>query len=156
MTIGRERKVETRFARRAAAGKGVGVDEAVAAAEARIDGMREAASARIAAMLQAMQAARPGVAGGDPEAMRFVHGQADALVGLADLFGLPEIGKAAFSLCQLFDGCKPHRPSPDGVRVHLDAMAMFSSLDAGTRAAAAPQVLEGLRLVASAGRSGRA
>ena len=72
MSGARQIDVETRFARRATRGRGVGLDDAVAAAEARLDAMREDAENAIDAMLGRMQAARPALAAHDPAAFASV------------------------------------------------------------------------------------
>lgn len=152
MNIARIRNVQSRFASRAKAGKGVGIDEAVANAEARIETMRDSARAAIDDMLETIQAQRKAVAAHDPAALALVRGHADSLSGLAEIFGMPEIGSAALSLCKLFDAAAPGLPSPDAVRVHLDAFLMFRSLGPEALAVSAPRVLTGLDQVVSASR----
>lgn len=153
--IARELKLKTGFARKAARGRGVGVHEAVAAAEARIEDMRGEAMEKVAALIESAQAARPAIAQGDPAAFVRLQDTADALVGLCGPFGLSEVGSAAFSLCALLDAAKPGVPGADAVRVHLDAILLFWSSPPEVRAASATSVLAGLKRVATLpGRKG--
>ncbi len=151
MTESRELKAETRFAERAKRGRGVGLQDAVAAAEKRLEAMGDDARSEIDAMLGRMQGARPRIAAGDPAAFAGVRADADALTGLAPIFAAPEVAEAAVSLRRLYDACAPAPPSADAVRVHLDALLVFRSGDTAVLEQSAPTLLEGLaRVVAAA------
>ena len=145
-------QVRTQFARRAVAVAGTGLDaaEAVAAAEARIDSMREDTQGHIADSVREMLAARSAIAGDDPEAEHKVRMQADALVGLCGLFELTEIGTVASSLCKLFDNCLPGRPDARGISVHLDALHSLWSLPPGDRALGVSPIVDGLSKIVNA------
>lgn len=152
MTKARIRAVQTRFASRAKTGKGVGIEEAVANAEARLETMRDDARTAIDDMLETIQAQRAAIEVQDAAALALVRSHADSLGGLGEIFGMPEIGCAALSLCKLFDAAAPGLPSSDAVRVHLDALLMFRSLGPEAMSASAPAVLTGLDQVVSASR----
>jgi hypothetical protein len=65
--------------------------------------------------------------------------------GIAGVFGLHQLGEAAFSLCELIDRQHEHdRWSPEAVDVHLAAFRIFRRPDDGVDGEA---VLAGLRQI---------
>ncbi len=151
MTVIHER-VTTQFARRAGSGKGLDAADAIAAAEARMETLRDGVNDDVEVMVRDIVASRLAIGAVDATIERSVHARADALVGLCGLFGPSEIEAAAASLCQLFDGCHPERPDGPTVQVHIDAIQALWSLRPEDRSHCAPAILDGLRKVVEAGK----
>ena len=157
MTPARATRMDSNFTKRASQGRGVGVVEAVAAAEAGVGLMRDDVMRKIEGLVKGAQALRPTLAIADATSLAQLHADADAMVGLCALFGLNELGLTALSLCQLFDASTPEPPAPASLNVHLDAMRFFWAAPPEVRQASAEGVLSGLkRVVTRPAREGAA
>ena len=137
-------KPRVQMAEKAGNGPGIGVHEAVAAASAQLEVLRDDAMVRVKAIMTRLEAQRGADTAAEPGEMRK---SADELAGLCGVFGLVEIGSAASSLCRLLDLTAPGLASAAAVAVHLDALQLFARAKAQDRAAVADTVLAGLRQV---------
>ena len=64
------------------------------------------------------------------EAKEAIYGRANAIHAVAGVFGLGQLGEAAFSLCELIDLQRENgRWSPEAVDVHLAAFHIFRRPD---------------------------
>lgn len=89
----------------------------------------------------------------DDDALEDIYQRANEALGLAGLFGLPDLGKAAYSLCELIDsraegkGC-----SPQALAVHVDSLRLLRAGDA-IPAAERDKILAGLSAVVAHGKA---
>lgn len=125
-------------------GKRIG--EAVADANANILTIKEpcleALDANIARIRDLAATPAP-----DTAALEEIYECSNEAVGLAGLFGLADLGRAAYSLCELIDS----RPSGEGVGrqaldVHIDGLRLLRTGDA-LPAAERDRMVEGLLAV---------
>lgn len=121
-------------------------DAAVAAAGARLAAIQEQSLADIDDTLARMQAIGLRLAGQpDAAALRELYALANAVFGVAGLFGLGTLGAVSYSLCELID--RLHATAawrPAAVRVHLDSLGLARHAGPGS---AAQAILDGLRRV---------
>jgi len=124
------------------------VAEAVEAADANLDGLKDAAWPQLDERLARVESGFEGYGEAFDEALITEHYQmAVALIGLPSLCGLDALENAAHSLCDLLDRLRTTgKWDRDGVRVHIQALRLLRSLPPGEEAMAAP-VLDGLRKV---------
>ncbi|MBW8813134.1 MAG: hypothetical protein JF588_06875 [Caulobacterales bacterium] len=142
-------EVENRLAKIVSAPGGRTVDQAVKAAETRIEAVREVSLASLVGksdqMVQVAAAARRGEQAKPFDA---IYDISNAIYGLASSFGLTALSEAAFSLCDLADGFRTgEEPSWPAIDVHVDGVRLLSMLGAGVSAADAESILDGLRRV---------
>lgn len=126
---------------------GVGLQEAVAAAEAGLQTLRDDALGHVGVLAERLGAVRGPFP--DAAALGAVRRDADELAGLCGLLALPELAQAALSLCRLLDELDEPRRAWGAIRVHLDAVRLFATTPPSALARIAPKVLEGLELVAA-------
>lgn len=93
----------------------------------------------------------------DPAALEEIYLRANEAVGLAGLFGLPDLGKAAYSLCELIDS----RPAGQGVGrqaldVHVESLRILRLGDAVPAVERENMVAGLIAVVDHAKRAGRA
>lgn len=114
---------------------GLTEDEAVSAATANLEGMRERTLIEIDATLQRMQAIGAALAAEpDPAALDALYGSSHTLIGVAGTFGLGGLSAVAYSLCELIDRMRTSRTwNPLAVRVHLDSLRLMQVAGPGER-----------------------
>lgn len=123
---------------------GLTAAEAAAAAQRRLEAMHADAVAGLDGMVARLTALGPRLADGlDPAALDEAYKLANAVFGVAGLFGLGALGEVAYSLCDLLD--RLHASGgwhPAAVQVHLSGLALArqAGADAGP-------ITEGLRRV---------
>lgn len=125
------------------------VDQAVKAAEVRIEAQRDVTLAALIEKADQMAAlASDGRGSADPELFGRIYDVSNAIYGLASAFGLKGLAEAAFSLCDLADsyrsGDEPNWPAVD---VHVDGVRLLANLGEKAGAAGADSILDGLRRV---------
>ena len=125
---------------------GMTVAEASAAACARLRNMQPEAIASIDTMIARMAALGPSLAQGpDKAALDELYVLANAVFGIAGLFGLNAVGEVAYSLCDLIDRLRASGTwHPLAVQVHLNGLALARA----TGGDSAHAVARGLRRVA--------
>ncbi|WP_334162348.1 hypothetical protein [Phenylobacterium sp.] len=143
-------KYENRLAKTVVKKGGMSAEEAIAAAEARVEQVREPTLADIDRALHEIltlgEAQRGGVA---PDLLSRMYDEANRIVAVGGVFGLGQLGEAAYSLCELI-----HRFQSAGrfswpmVEVHLDGLKLLRHPDEHAEAHRS-QVLSGLRQVAA-------
>ncbi|MBA4794214.1 hypothetical protein [Phenylobacterium sp.] len=124
------------------------VAEAVEAADANLEGLKEAAWPQLDAGLADVEAcfARYGEAF-DETLIGDHYQKAVGLIGLPSLCGLDALENAAHSLCDLLDRLRTTgKWDRDGIKVHIQALRLLRTLPPGEETAAAP-ILDGLRRV---------
>ncbi len=126
---------------------GVTADVAVAAAGARLAAIQDRTLAEIDDALARIQAISLRLADQpDGEALQELYVLANAVFGVAGLFGLETLGAVSYSLCELID--RLHATGAwrlAAVRVHLDSLGLARHASPGSAAQRA--VLDGLRRV---------
>lgn len=135
---------------------GLRVSDAVAAAEANLESVRDAALERLDAILVEMDACAAAAPGCEAAAVDTLYRLSNEVVGVAGVFGYPHMGEAAYSLCDLLDASRAAEAwRASAVGVHLRTLRLLRqqggpSADATTCQA----ILEGLRQVAQQSRRG--
>lgn len=106
---------------------GLAAEEAVRAADAGLERIRDDVVREIAAVVARMQALGAALEGGPDEgALRSLYGLANSVVGMAGVFGMAPLGEVCFSLCELIDRMAVRqRWEPAAVRVHLDSIGLL-------------------------------
>jgi len=126
------------------------IENAVRAAEQRVESTREATlDALVEKAERLVVLAAEGRTSGDmPAAFTAIYDQSNAIFGLAGAFGLKALAEAAFSLCDLADGFSAgETASWPAVDVHVDGIRLLAILRDKAGAAGAESILEGLRRV---------
>lgn len=152
MTSAKTFKIENRLAKSVVTKGGMSAKEALSAAQAAVDEMRDPTIAEIDASLQEIYALGERLKGAtafDEEALQRMYVRANRVVAMGGVFGLGELGQAAYSLCELVSRFQTlERFSWQMVQVHLDGLRLLRT--PGDHAAAIrEQVLAGLRQVAT-------
>jgi len=124
------------------------IAQALDEAQANLDEIRAESLDLLRAKLEQMQALgrrsaqEPKLA--DLEALYALSGE---VLDIAGLFGLPELGQAAFSLCELLDRLKSRKAwNWPAVQVHLHGLVILADPDK-TPSEDRQSVVEGLRQV---------
>ncbi len=123
---------------------GVRVEDALRDAESNLETLRDGCLESIDSRLAGIeQLHRQTEAGASLEQMDAMYAQASDIHSVAGVFGLGELGQAAFSLCELVDRLRAAgRWDAKAVEVHLNALRLFR--EPSPHPAAATAVLEGL------------
>ena len=106
---------------------GLTAAEAVTAAEARLDTIRESSVKEIIAMVDNMIAIGERLLQSrTQEACDALYVASNSVVGVAGVFTLNELGEVAFSLCKLLDRQRTHGVwSAPALRLHLDSLRLM-------------------------------
>lgn len=125
------------------------VDQAIKAAETRVEAQRDVTLAALIEKAEQMAAqAAEGRGSAEPEVFGRIYDLSNAIYGLAGSFNLKALAEAAFSLCDLADsyrsGDEPNWPAVD---VHVDGVRLLANLGEKAGAAGAESILDGLRRV---------
>jgi hypothetical protein len=124
------------------------IAQALDDAQANLDEIRSDSLELLRAKLEEIQAlgrrSEKDPAAADVEALYALSGE---VLDIAGLFGLPELGQAAFSLCELLDRLKSRKAwNWPAVQVHLHGLLVLAEPDK-TPPEGRQSVVEGLRLV---------
>jgi chemotaxis protein histidine kinase CheA len=122
--------------------------ELAAAADRELAAIREWMLADIDALVEEAETLGRNL-GDSPDAakVRKLYRLANEIFGLAGTFGLPHLGKAAHSLCELLLGLTDARTwNSAAVRVHLDGIRSLSA-SAADQDAARDEIVDGLAQV---------
>lgn len=130
---------------------GLTEDQAVSAAEEKLEAIRGSGLAAVDDMLGRLQAALAPANQADEAAREQMYRIADSLVGVGAAVGLPALSDAAYSLCELLDGlAEQQRWNAMAVGVHVNSMKLLRAASAAKDAEARRTVLEGLRQATAA------
>jgi hypothetical protein len=145
-------KYENRLAKSVGAKGGMSASEALSRAQQAVNEMREPTIAEIDANLKEIYrlAEHMKAAGGfDEEALQQMYICGNRVVAMGGVFGLGELGKAAYSLCELVSRFQTlERFQHSMVQVHVDGLRLLRN--PGDHAPAIrEEVLNGLRQVAT-------
>lgn len=124
-------------------------EQAVKAAETRIEGVRDVSLASLIEKAELMAAiAASGRKSADTAAFSAIYDISNAIFGIAGSFGLKALAEAAFSLCDLADNFRSgDEPSWPAIDVHIDGIRLLATLGDKAQAAGADSILDGLRRV---------
>ncbi len=105
---------------------GITVSEAVVAAEANLETLRDRGVEEIAAAVTRLLAIGDGLKPvADPAEQAELYKLSNFLVGVSGVFGLACVGEVAFSLCSLLDRLRTAGMwSVPSVRIHLDSLRL--------------------------------
>jgi len=125
------------------------IENAVRAAETRVESTRAASIASLVEKAEQMTAlAAQGRASGDATTFDRIYDMSNVIFGLAGSFGLKPLAEAAFSLCDLADWFRGGEPANwPAIDVHVDGIRLLATLGDKAGAAGAESILEGLRRV---------
>jgi hypothetical protein len=145
-------KYENRLAKSVVTKGGMSASEALSAAQQAVNEMRDPTIAEIDANLKEIYglAEHLKAAGGfDEEALQKMYVCSNRVVAMGGVFGLGELGQAAYSLCELVSRFQTlERFQFSMVQVHVDGLRLLRN--PGDHAAAIrEEVLNGLRQVAT-------
>jgi hypothetical protein len=145
-------KYENRLAKSIVTKGGMSASEALNAAQAAVNEMREPTIAEIDANLKEIYGLADQMkAGGvfDEERLQKMYVCANRVVAMGGVFGLGELGQAAYSLCELVSRFQTlERFQSSMIQVHADGLRLLRN--PGDHAAAIrEEVLNGLRQVAT-------
>lgn len=141
-------KYENRLAKTVVNKGGMTADEAIASAEERVEQVREPTLTDIDRALaeiyddgERLRASR------DEAALKRIYAASNRIIGVAGVFGLGELGEAAYSLCELVSRVQSGaRFSWPMLGVHFDGLRLLRHPAAHVEGHRA-QVLAGLRQV---------
>jgi chemotaxis protein histidine kinase CheA len=149
MTDVRVFKIENQLAKVVKTPGGKTIEQAVQAAEVRIEAVRDTCVAALAEKSEQLAAlAAAGRRGEDPKALDGIYDLANAVYGIAGAFDLTPLSHAAFSLCDLADGFRSGEPPNwPAIDVHVDGIRLLATMGPRIGAAGAEAVLDGLKRV---------
>jgi len=149
MTDVRVFKVENTLAAVVKAPGGKTIEQAVHAAEARIETVRESSIAALGGKVEQLTAlVAAGRSGANPAPFGAIYDLSNAIYGIAGTFELKALTEASFSLCDLADTFRGgEAPSWPAIDVHVDGIRLLTMLGARAGEAGAESILEGLRRV---------
>jgi hypothetical protein len=150
VSTGKVFKYENRLAGTLVTQGGMNAGEAVRSAQVAIEELREPSLADIDVTLQEIYAlADQLAAGSDAAALERMYVCANRVLAIGAVFGLGDLGKAAYSLCELVSRFQRlSRFNGAMIRVHIDGLKLLRSPD-GHPAQAREKVLDGLQQVAA-------
>ncbi|RAK57166.1 hypothetical protein [Phenylobacterium deserti] len=143
-------KYENRLAKSLVTKGGMTASEAIRTATAAVEQVRQPTLNEIDATLREIYELGERLrAGADPEALRAMYAAGNRVVAMAGVFGLAELGQAAYSLCELISRLQTsERHNWRMIEVHLDGLRLLRAPDEHS-----PEhrqaVLAGLRQVAT-------
>jgi len=145
MSLPRIFKTENKLARIARQPGGKTIDEALQAAEQRIESVRDRCLASLIEKSEQLSAIAAGDrAAGAAATLDGLYDVSNAIFGVAGAFGLDALAEAACSLCDLVHKFRcGEAVNWSAVDVHVDGIRLLS----GGRTQGAETVLEGLRQV---------
>jgi hypothetical protein len=142
-------KIENQLARVVQQPGGKTVEQAVKAAEVRVEAVRESCVAALTEKAEQLTAlAAAGRAGETAASLSAIYDLANAIYGIASTFELVPLAHAAFSLCDLADGFRGGEPvNWPAIDVHVDGIRLLITMGPAIGAAGAEAILDGLKRV---------
>lgn len=106
---------------------GLTEDEAVCAADANLETIRERTLQQMDGTLQLMQAiGRTLETRADRAALESLYAHSNSIIGVAGVFGMSGLSAVAYSLCELIDRLRTSRTwNAQAVSVHLDSLRLM-------------------------------
>ncbi|MCR5877638.1 chemotaxis protein CheE [Phenylobacterium sp. J367] len=140
-------KYENPLAKTVVTKGGLSAEDAIAAAEARVEEVRQPTLEDLDRGLAEIAALRERLGDGDAAALQSMYQEANRIVAVGGVFGLGQLGEAAYSLCELISRFQAGgRFSRAMVDVHLDGLKLLRTPDEHDETHR-DQVLSGLRQV---------
>jgi hypothetical protein len=142
------RRPENRLAKAVFQPGGKTVAQALEDAQAGLDEIRGESLDILKGKLEEIQAlGRKSQATAGPDEIKTLYALSSEVIDIAGLFGLPELGQAAYSLCELLDRLASRQTwNWPAVQVHLHGLLILADPDKIPEAAR-KDVVEGLRQV---------
>ena len=142
------RRPENRLAKVIWIPGGKTIAQALDDAQANLDGIRKESLGVLRAKLEEIQAlGRKSEMAPDEDAIQGLYNTSSDVLDIAGLFGLPELGHAAFSLCELLDRLRSRKTwNWPAVQVHLHGLLVLADPDK-TPPEGRQTVVDGLRQV---------
>jgi len=145
-------KYENRLAKSVSSRGGMTAAEALSAAQAAVEEVREPTLAEIDSSLQEIYGLGESMKvadAGDEAAMQRMYACANRVVAMGGVFGLAELGQAAYSLCELVSRFQTlDRFQYKLIQVHLDGLRLLRN-PTDHPEAIRKEVLAGLRHLAT-------
>ena len=152
MNPGKTFKYENRLSKSVVSRGGMSAAEALSRAQAAVEQVREPTLAEIDASLKeiyGLGAELQGAEAAGEESLQRMYACANRVVAMGGVFGLGELGQAAYSLCELVSRFQTlDRFNWSMIRVHLDGLKLLRN-PTEHPAAIRTEVLAGLRQVAT-------
>jgi hypothetical protein len=150
-------KYENRLAKTLVSSGGVSREEALRSAAMAVEAVREPTIAEIDAQLAKIYLLSETLrAGRDDQALGDMYIASNRIIGLGGIFGFDELGKAAYSLCELVSRFQANdRVDWPLIAVHVDGLKLLRNPDEHP-AEQRRDVLEGLNRVAASVSRGAA
>lgn len=141
--------VENKLAQIASQPGGRRPEEAIRAANAKIEGVRGASLNALGEKVEQMVVlAAEGRAANDISAFGRIYDLSNAIYGLAGQYNLTALAEASFSLCDLADCFRGGEPANwPAIEVHVDGIRLLASQGEKMSPAGSEPILEGLRRV---------
>jgi hypothetical protein len=142
------RRPENRLAKVIWVPGGKTIAQALDDAHDQLEEVRQESLGLLRSKLEEMQAVgRKSATQPDSQAIENLYNLSSEVLDIAGLFGLPELGHAAFSLCELLDRLKSKKTwNWPAVQVHLHGLLILADPDK-TPPEGRESVVEGLRQV---------
>ena len=142
------RRPENRLAKVIWIPGGKTIAQALDDAQANLDEIRKESLGVLRAKLEEIQAlGRKSEMAPDEDAIQGLYNTSSDVLDIAGLFGLPELGHAAFSLCELLDRLRSRKTwNWPAVQVHLHGLLVLADPDK-TPPEGRQTVVDGLRQV---------
>jgi hypothetical protein len=139
-------KVKNRLAAAVRAPGGKTIAEAVAGAEAKLEDIKDDCLASLDSILASMAELIDNPSGAAPEAVAAgLYELSNDIVGIAGVAGLGDMGKAAFSFCDLLDVFVEQGGwNTPAVEVHMNGLKLLRAMSDKIGEAGRAQILEGL------------
>jgi hypothetical protein len=128
---------------------GLTMGEALADADARLKGIEDACLVELHGLLAKIHAFAQTLGPSPAEdQIDVLHGLGNEVLSIAAVAGLPDVGQAAHSLCELVDGLRTRAAwNSSAVKVHLDGLKLLAEPALGLGPEQTQAVVTGLRQV---------
>ena len=141
-------KVENPLAKVVKLPGGKTVEQAVKAADVRVEAVRDSCIAALAEKAEQLAPLAAAARRGEAGALDGLYDLANAIYGIASTFELVPLAQAAFSLCDLADGFRGGDPANwPAIDVHVDGIRLLITMGPAIGAAGAESILDGLKRV---------
>jgi len=141
-------KVENRLAKLVEMPGGISLAEALERADSNLEQVKDEYLAELDCKIAQIEQLEGGGGKPDPAAIDALYAASNEMVAIAGVFGLGELGQAAYSFCELLDRLRQSGGwSAQAVAVHIGAMKLLRHPQAAESHGGCKAVLEGLRQV---------
>lgn len=112
---------------------GMTEDEAVAAATANLETLRDRTLHELDSTMQHIRMLTRGLqVPPDPTAVRELYSLSNSVVGIAGIYGMGGMSEVAYSLCEIIDRLRTAKIwNPESVRIHVDSLMLMQGKGPG-------------------------